>query len=130
MGHFKHTWRPARFFFMDFRVGLIFVVSLMHLRFYTIAIDVIAVALAWYVERLGMTLPGAIRALRAWVAGPYRPALPPNKMRQRTDFEYVRLAWQPERVTGEFHLKEIVFDGEQDAKFKSSKAATVKARKQ
>ncbi len=129
MAHFRNTYRPARFFFMDVRVGVIVLASMMHVRFYTISIDLIAIGIAWYVERLGMTLPGAVRALRAWVAGPYRPAQNAHKIRHKADFEYDRLAWQTPRQTGVFHLQDLQLKKDASLMVKSSKAGTVKAKK-
>jgi intracellular multiplication protein IcmT len=129
MAHFRNTYKPARFFFMDVRVGVIILASMMHVRFYTISLDLIAIGLAWYVERLGMTIPGAVRAVRAWAAGPYRPAQNGHKIRRKADFEYDRLDWQPAREVGVFNLQEVKIERDASRTIKSSKAGTVKAKK-
>jgi intracellular multiplication protein IcmT len=129
MAHFRNTYKPARFFFMDVRVGVIVLASMMHIRFYTISLDFITIVLAWYVERLGMTIPGAVRALRAWVAGPYRPAQNAHKVRRKVDYEYERLDWQQKRITGEIQLQEVIIEKDASLMVKSSKAGTVKAKK-
>lgn len=125
MAHFRNTYKPARFFFMDIRVGVIVLASLMHVRTYTISIDVIAVALAWYVERLGMGIPQAVRSLRSWLAGPYRPAQQVFKVRQRVDFQYSRLPWQDEPFTGTVDLQPVIIERDANWRMISSKAEIV-----
>lgn len=93
MAHWRNTFRPARFFFLDVRVGVIILASLLHLRWYTISLDIIAFALGWYVERIGLGFAGACRAVREYLAGPYRPALPPYKIRGLVDYDPRRMAW-------------------------------------
>lgn len=93
MSHWRNTYRPARFFFLDVRVGVIILASLIHLRYWTIALDVIAVVLAWWVERIGLGFMGAMRAAREYIAGPHRPALPHHKIRNLVDFTPRKMAW-------------------------------------
>lgn len=114
---------------MDVRVGVIILASMMHVRFYTVSLDIIVIAVAWYVERLGMTIPGAVRSVRAWAAGPYRPAQNGHKIRRKADFEYDRLDWQPARETGVFHLQDLKLERDASLMIRSSKAGTVKANK-
>ncbi len=125
MPHFRNTYKPARFFFMDVRVGVVLMASMLHIRSYTIAIDFIAVALAWYIERLGMGLPGGLRAFRSWLAGPYRPGLPIHKIRRKIDFQHIRLPWQPEAYNGEIDLKAVVVTKTENERMVSSKAEIV-----
>lgn len=125
MPHFRNTYKPARFFFMDVRVGVVLMASMLHVRSYTIAIDVLVVALAWYIERLGMGVPGGIRAFRAWLAGPYRPGLPIHKIRRKVDFQHIRLPWQQEAYNGTIDLKAVVVTKTENTRMVSSKAEIV-----
>jgi intracellular multiplication protein IcmT len=125
MPHFRNTYKPARFFFLDVRVGVVIAASLLHVRPYTIAIDLIVIALAWYVERLGMGVPGAVRAFRAWLAGPYRPGLPIHKIRRKVDFQYVRLPWQAESYDGTIELKPVQIAKSEHSRMVSSRAEIV-----
>lgn len=97
MAHWNNTYRPARFFFLDVRVGIIILASFMHVRFWTLSLDVIVIMLGWWIERVGLGFMGAMRALRDYIAGAYRPALPRHKIRRWVDYSHRRLAWQ-ERV--------------------------------
>lgn len=129
MAHFRNTFRPARFFFMDVRVGVVILASMMHVRSYTIAIDVLAIALAWYVERIGTGVPGGVRAFRAWLAGPYRPAHQIHKIRQKVDFQHIRLPWQAESFNGTIDLKPVVVEKEENSRMVSSKAEIVPGKR-
>jgi hypothetical protein len=110
---------------MDVRVGVVLMASMLHVRGYTLAIDAIAIGLAWYIERLGMGLPGGLRAFRAWLAGPYRPGLPIHKIRQKVDFQHIRLPWQKEAYNGTIDLKAVVIAKTENSRMVSSKAEIV-----
>src|SRR5690606_37663376 len=94
MAHWNNTYRPARFFFLDVRVGIIILASFMHVRLWTLTTDVIVIMLGWWVERVGLGFMGAMRAVREYVAGSYRPALNPHKIRQWVDFSHRCMAWE------------------------------------
>lgn len=94
MAHWNNTYRPARFFFLDVRVGVIILASFMHVRMWTLGLDVIVIMLGWWVERVGLGFMGAMRAVREYIAGPYRPALPPHKIRGWVDYGRRRMAWE------------------------------------
>ncbi len=99
--------------------------SLLHARTYTVAIDVLAIGIAWYVERLGMGVENAVRALRSWLAGPYRPAQPVHKIREMIDYQYERLPWQKEAFNGTVDLQALVIEQDANRKMVSSKATIV-----
>ena len=94
MAHYRDTYRNARFLFLDVRVGVVIFASLLHIRFWTITLDVIVILLALYVDRIGLGLMGAFRAARAYVSGSYRPALRNNKIRRAVDFERRYMSWE------------------------------------
>ncbi|MBY3155277.1 acetyltransferase [Rhizobium laguerreae] len=94
MAHFKNTYKPARFLFLDVRVGVVIFASLLHIRYWTLGLDVIVILLALYVERIGLGFVGSLRAVRAYFTGSYRPALRLQKIRRKVDFERRNLAWE------------------------------------
>lgn len=100
MAHFRDTYRHVRFLFLDVRVGVILMASLLHIRTWTLTLDVLVIILAIYVERIGLGFTGTMRAIRAWISGSYRPALRTQKIRRKVDFERHMLAWErtPERT--------------------------------
>jgi intracellular multiplication protein IcmT len=107
MAHWRNTYRPARFFFLDIRAGVIILASLIHIRLWTITLDVIVVILAWYIERIGLGFDGALRAVRAWFAGEVRPALPAHKIRRIVDFQRQLMPWDKPRETGDLKLEKV-----------------------
>nr|WP_250808565.1 IcmT/TraK family protein [Neorhizobium tomejilense] len=94
MAHFRDTYRTARFLFLDVRVGVVIFASLLHIRPWTMALDVVVILLALYVERIGLGFIGALRAARMWMTGSYRPALRIQKIRRKVDYERRNLAWE------------------------------------
>lgn len=110
MAHFRDTYKPARFLFLDVRVGVIICASLLHVRYWTMAIDVLVIVLALYVERIGLGFVGALRAARAYVAGSYRPALRREKIRRKVDFERRMMAWEKPLNLDPIQLDEVEAD--------------------
>ncbi|MCV9964378.1 IcmT/TraK family protein [Pararhizobium sp. BT-229] len=94
MAHYRDTYKPARFLFLDVRVGVIICASLLHIRYWTIGVDILVILLALYVERIGLGFVGALRAVRAYFSGSYRPALRVQKIRRKVDFERRAMAWE------------------------------------
>lgn len=105
MAHWRDTYRPARFFFLDVRAGVLVLLTLVWIRPWTIALAAGAIGLAWYLERLGLNVPGALRAFRSYLAGPIRPALPHYKIREQIDFSRRRMAWEDPAPEGKMALK-------------------------
>lgn len=107
MAHWRNTYRPARFFFLDVRAGVVILLSLIHIRFWTIGLDLIVVVLAWWVERIGLGFMGALRAAREWMAGRVRPALASHKVRGKVDFSHRQMAWERAPERGEIRLEPV-----------------------
>jgi len=107
MAHWRDTYRPARFFFLDVRAGVLVLMMLVWIRPWTIALAVLAIALAWYLERIGLDVPGALRAVRSYLAGSIRPALPFHKIRKEIDFSRRRMAWEEAASEGKFTIKPV-----------------------
>lgn len=111
MAHWNNTYRPARFFFLDVRVGVIILASLMHVRLWTLTTDVIVIMLGWWIERVGLGFMGALRAVRENFAGAYRPALPKYKIRGWVDSSHRRMAWEKPIDQSPVKLTPIKKDG-------------------
>jgi intracellular multiplication protein IcmT len=107
VAHWRNSYKPVKFFFMDVRVGVVVVLTLLHVAWWTILLDLVVIGVGYYIERIGLGFPSACRAVRAWFAGSYRPALPYWKIRRKVDYEHRRLAWQPAREGGVQTLKEV-----------------------
>lgn len=111
MAHFRDTYRPARFLFLDVRVGVIVLAFFLHIRDWTFGLCILAILLSVYVERIGLGFMGALRALRAYFSGSYRPALRVHKIRRKVDFERRTMAWERELDLGPVELEEVKADG-------------------
>ncbi|MGH0003677.1 IcmT/TraK family protein [Pseudovibrio ascidiaceicola] len=91
MAHWYNTYKPVKFFNVDVRFGIIFVVSLLHLRLYTVGFVVLAYIVGVLIENRGLGFAGALRAVRSYLAGPQRPPKLVNKKRSKIDYQRVRL---------------------------------------
>ncbi|MCB1538716.1 MAG: type IV secretion protein IcmT [Rhodospirillales bacterium] len=78
--------KPVRFFGLDARVALFFMVFLMHMRIWTLALFAIMCILFWILERKGLTFDAAMRSLRTWILGPNRPGLLWHRRRRMIDY--------------------------------------------
>lgn len=110
MAHHRDTYRNARFLFLDVRVGVIIFASFLHIRPWTMFVDVVVILLALYVERIGLGFMGALRAARAWMTGSYRPALRVQKIRRKVDFERHTMAWEKPIDFTPVQLEEVKAD--------------------
>ncbi len=85
-------WRASmmmpRFLFLDARVIAAFLLLVLHLRVWTLAVLVVTALTLWLVERRGYRFPNALRALRSALAGRARPALPSARYRRMRDFGF------------------------------------------
>lgn len=89
MAHWRETYKPARFFFMDARAGVPVLLTLLHFRVWTVFLTTLWIALFWLLERRGLSFQTSLRALRAWMIGDERPRLPLFKERGRIDYERI-----------------------------------------
>jgi len=71
--HWRDTMRTVRFLGFDARVGILFPVWLVYLRWSTIIISFIVFYAFKFFENRGLTFPAALRALRVWILGNDRP---------------------------------------------------------
>jgi hypothetical protein len=85
MAHWRDTFKPARFFFLDARAGVPIVATLLHVRVWTVTLTLLIVIAFYILERRGLSVPSAFRAFRAWIIGDARPPLPAHKIRGPID---------------------------------------------
>lgn len=73
--HWRNNMRTVRFFALDARASLAFMVLLVYARTSTIILTLIVTMIFYWLEKKGMTFPAAMRSLRMWFVGTDRPAL-------------------------------------------------------
>ena len=66
--------KSARFFTLDAFAAFPFLLVLIHIRWWTIGLALVATIVFWLAERLGLRFLPALRAARAWFVAPMRPA--------------------------------------------------------
>ena len=84
--HWRNTMRSVRFFNLDARASLPFLLLLVYARWSTIILCIIVTLVFRYLERKGLTFPAALRSLRVWVIGNHRPAWASFRHRRMKDF--------------------------------------------
>ena len=114
MAHWRHTFQPVKFFFMDVRFGIIILASFMYIRWWTMTLDLLLIILAWYIERNGLGFMGALRAIRCHLAGRVRPPLPRHKIRAMIDYQRRPLPWEKPS-----EIEKIAFSLDLDPRMKS-----------
>ena len=87
MAHWRDTYRTPRLFMIDARAAIPLLASALHVAWWTILPSVLTLALFFWLERIGLDLPSALRALRATFAGNHRPALIKGKLHMRIDYD-------------------------------------------
>ena len=45
VAHWRNSYKPVKFFFMDVRVGVVVVLTLLHLAWYTILLDIVVIGI-------------------------------------------------------------------------------------
>ncbi|HCI46332.1 MAG TPA: phosphoesterase [Rhodospirillaceae bacterium] len=86
MAHWRDTMRPMRFFGIDARASAPLLFFVMNIEVWTFILAVGTAILFTFLERKGLTVPAAIRAGRAWIAGEVRPAVPWWEKRRLVDY--------------------------------------------
>lgn len=85
--HWRNTQKPVRFFFLDARAFIGFLVCLVHARIWTLMLALALAAVFWVFERMGLTFASAVRAIRVWFVGSVRPANSRRAFRRWTDYQ-------------------------------------------
>ncbi len=84
--HWRNSMRPARFFGMDARAAIPFLVLLIYARPVTLILAISFTALFKYLENKGLTFPAALRAFRSWMVGQARPGMIGLRRRKMIDY--------------------------------------------
>lgn len=71
--HWRNNMRPVRFFMLDARAVIPFLVLLIYFRPSTLILTCLITAFFYILERKGLTVPAALRMMRSWVTGRERP---------------------------------------------------------
>lgn len=84
--HWRNTMRPVRFFNMDARAGIPYFALLVYARPITFMFVIISTFIFKLMEKRGLTFPAALRALRVWMLGDFRPGWLSLRHRTLKDF--------------------------------------------
>lgn len=71
--HWRNNMRIVRFFMLDARAALPFLLLLVYLRWSSVILAVIVTTIFYLLERKGLTFAAALRNLRQWIVGRDRP---------------------------------------------------------
>ena len=84
--HWRNTMRPVRFFNMDARAGIPYLMLLLYARPITLFFVIISTVTFKIMEKRGLTFPAALRAFRVWLFGDERPGWLRFRRRTMKDF--------------------------------------------
>ncbi len=85
--HWRNTMRPARFFAMDARAAMAFLILLPNLARVGVWIFCLVVTFVFIaLEKRGLVFSSAMRRLRSWIIGDFRPAWNSVHYRKTIDF--------------------------------------------
>lgn len=84
--HWRNSMRPVRFFALDARASIPFLVLLIYARPITLATTIVTTVIFYIFEKRGLTTPAALRAIRVWLIGANRPGLVSVKHKKLKDY--------------------------------------------
>lgn len=85
--HWRNSMRPVRFFAVDGRAAIVFVILFFRLADpYAWLLVITVLGFFRYLERKGLTFPAAMRNFRAWIVGRERPGWLGGYRRKFKDF--------------------------------------------
>ncbi len=84
--HWRNSMRPVRFFNLDARAALPFMVLLVYARPISLALTIIITIVFKFLESRGLTFSASLRALRVWVVGNNRPGWLSFRRRRMIDY--------------------------------------------
>lgn len=84
--HWRNSMRPVRFFGFDVRAVIPFFILLFYARLHTLIFCILTTIIFWLLEKKGLTVPSALRALRVFILGGFRPGWPKYKYRRLVDY--------------------------------------------
>lgn len=74
--HWRNSARHPRLFMMDAYAAFPLLLFLLHIRWWTFFLAIMAAIFFATLERFGFTIPVFLRLFRTFLAGPKRPARP------------------------------------------------------
>lgn len=86
--HWRNSMKPARFFFLDARAAVPFVIAMLHLRWYTLVLAAITTLIFYFLEVRGLNFFAALRALRVWLVTRKRPNIRHSDLHRWTDYAF------------------------------------------
>lgn len=84
--HWRNTMRPVRFFGLDARASLPYMLLLVYARPITLFLAIFLTAVFVMLEKRGLAFGPAMRAFRSWLVGQKRPAWLSMRHRRMVDF--------------------------------------------
>ena len=84
--HWRNTMRPVRFFGLDARAAIPYMVLLVFARPITIFLTLCSTVLFIMLEKRGLSFDSAMRAFRSWLVGQKRPGWLTIRRRRFVDF--------------------------------------------
>lgn len=88
MANWRDTYRPARFVVLDGRIALVLLPTLMHFRWYTVALTAAVAAFLYYFERRReMDVASSLRWIRSKLCGRIRYPRAMHKIRRPIDYD-------------------------------------------
>ncbi len=72
--HWRNTMKPVRFFGVDARAAIPFFILLFYFRLISLLLALLSTIIFVALEKRGLTFPCALRSLRSWLNGQFRPA--------------------------------------------------------
>jgi len=87
MSYWRNSFKYPRFFFLDARVAVFFLLFLLHIRIWTLIIMILVFAVFYMMERYGINFSSALRGARSYLTGKIRPPLSEDKSRKPIDYD-------------------------------------------
>lgn len=84
--HWRNSMKAVRFFGLDARVALFFMLFIIHMRPWTLITFFVMSILFWILERKGLGFDAAMRSFRTWIIGANRPGLLWFRRRKLIDY--------------------------------------------
>ncbi|MEM6810936.1 MAG: IcmT/TraK family protein [Pseudomonadota bacterium] len=84
--HWRNSMRPVKFFGIDARAAIPFLVLLVYFRPISVFLTILSTIIFVALEKRGLTFPASLRAFRSWLNGQKRPAWIGYRRRRWTDF--------------------------------------------
>lgn len=84
--HWRNSQRPVRFFGMDARAAIFWLIWLFHIRLVTTGIVLFVTFVFIMLERKGLTFDASIRNFRKWLLGQKRPGWMTYHRKKMHDF--------------------------------------------